>query len=383
MTTEKTTRSPRALRFAEAGILFVLMLAIVVTIGVKMGNDKPVAVTAVERPDNAALAAAVIEARQEAASAETVAAPTPETFVADEQPVAADPLARYATATPAVIYQDGEAAYYDRDYDSAADLFTLYTEQRPANAWGHYMLGLALWKSGAVVEAETALAVAIDLKPDHVKSLVNMARVRLELARADEALAPVEDALSIDPEYTDGYRVLGRVLHTLGRSDEALDAYHEALARRSDDPWSLNNLGLIHLEMNAPEAALAPLARAAELAPETAVILNNLGMALERTGHAEQAALAYEVAADAGHAKADVSLARLEAFLADGGTAGETLDLAALAASFEALPRYAAESAGINGVVDDAPDSTMSADADSAVVADEEPTAVALGDGGL
>ena len=137
MTTEKTTRSPRALRFAEAGILFVLMLAIVVTIGVKMGNDKPVAVTAVERPDNAALAAAVIEARQEAASAETVAAPTPETFVADEQPVAADPLARYATATPAVIYQDGEAAYYDRDYDSAADLFTLYTEQRPANAWGH------------------------------------------------------------------------------------------------------------------------------------------------------------------------------------------------------------------------------------------------------
>jgi tetratricopeptide (TPR) repeat protein len=385
MTTEKKTHSPRALRFAEAGILFVLLLAVVVTIGVKMnGGDETAAIAETERVDTAELAAAVIEAREAAEASEPVAmltADVEEPAQETADPAIADPLARYDDASPTVIYQDGEAAYFARSYDEAADLFELYVERRPENAWGRYMLGLSLWKAGASEDAETALAAALDLRPDHVKSLVNLARVRLDLARPDDALPPVEDAIAIDPEYTDGYRVLGRVLHVLGRNDEAVDAYHEALARRSDDPWSLNNLGLIHIESDAPEAALAPLARAAALAPETAVILNNLGMALERSGHTEQAADTYALASD--HAKAAANLARLEAFIADGAPAGETLDLAALAASFEAMPRYAAGSADINGVVDDAPDSTMNVDADPAVVADDTSTAVALGDGGL
>jgi len=381
MTTEKKTHSPRSLRFAEAGILFALLLAVVVTIGVKMNADDPAPVVEAAVMDNSELAAAVIEARQDDTTAEPVAMLTTDAEVPVEEPVVVNPLARYEAATPTVIYQDGEAAYFARDYDEAADLFEMYVERRPENAWGRYMHGLSLWKAGATEEAETALNAAVGLRPDHVKSLVNLARVRLDLARDDDALPPVEAALVIDPEYTDGYRVLGRVLHNLGRDDEAVDAYHEALARRSDDPWSLNNLGLIHIEMDAPETALAPLARAAVLAPETAVILNNLGMALERSGHTEQAADTYALAD--GHAKAAANLARLEAFIADGAVAGETLDLAALAASFETAPRYAAESADINGVVDDAPDSTMNVDADSAVVAEESPTAVALGDGGL
>lgn len=291
---------------------------------------------------------------------------------------------RYADAAASVVYEDGEAAYFAREYDEAADLFELYAERRPENAWGHYMLGLSLWKADALGDAEDALVRSLELDPDHVKSLVNLARVRLASNLAEQALAPVEQALAVDPDYSDGYRVLGRVLHTLERRDEATDAYHEALARRADDPWSLNNLGLILIEQDACDAALAPLARAAELAPDVAVIANNLGIALERTGRTAQAAEIYLTAADAGHAKAVVSLARVETLIADGGDAGDTLDLAVVAASFTALPRYAAGSAGNDEAVAHAPDATASADADSAAVAVEEPesSTVALGGGG-
>ena len=374
MTTETKKHSKRSLKFAEAGILFVLLLGVIIAVGVKMGGgDEPVVVT--QAPDTRAMADAVVEAAEivvEEPAVEEIVEPEPA-----PEPTLAE---RYdASVSPTVIYQDGESAYFDRSYDEASDLFAIYTERRPNNAWGHYMLGLSLWKAGAAEDAEIALVRSLDLSPDHVKSLVNLARVRLELARADEALLPVETALAIDPEYTDGYRVLGRVLHNLDRRDEAVDAYHEALFRRADDAWALNNVGLILLEMDRPAEALAPLARAAGLAPETAVIANNLGMALERAGHAAQAVEAYTTAADAGHAKAEVSLARLEDFIAAGGSAGETLDLAAVAASFEALPRYAAESAGNDGAVDHAPDSTASAVADSAAVA--EASEVALGGG--
>ncbi len=38
-------------------------------------------------------------------------------------------------------FADGEAAYRARKYADATAIFEGYTERRPANAWGHYMLG--------------------------------------------------------------------------------------------------------------------------------------------------------------------------------------------------------------------------------------------------
>ena len=45
-------------------------------------------------------------------------------------------------------FSDGEAAYNAGKFGDAVKLFDQYTEQKPKNEWGHYMLGLSAWKAG-------------------------------------------------------------------------------------------------------------------------------------------------------------------------------------------------------------------------------------------
>jgi tetratricopeptide (TPR) repeat protein len=76
----------------------------------------------------------------------------------------------------------------------------------------------------------------------------------------------------------------------------------------------MNNMGLLLINEGKYDAALGPLARATELRPDVATFQNNLGVALERSGHVAQAAEAFRAAlvADAGYEKAKVSLQRVE-----------------------------------------------------------------------
>ncbi len=334
-TRTETKHDPRKLKLAEAGILFVLILGVVIAVGVNISS----------RNENTEVAEAIVVEETALMEESVVVAAEP---VEPEQPgvvevTVTEPAPLYADNAPASeIYRDGEAAYRDKAYDEAVDIFAVYTERRPENAWGFYMYGLSQWKAGAAEEAEISLRVALDIAPDHTKSLVNLARVLLTQGRADDALPVVAAAAGLMPGDAGIMRLTGRVLHNLDRRDEAIDAYHEALAVDLDDAWSLNNLGLLLIETDRCDEALAPLARAVTLAADNAIFQNNLGMALERTGHSGQAVAAYTaaLAADANYAKADVSLARVEE-VADAQTDATPVDLIAMAATFTVTPEAA------------------------------------------
>jgi tetratricopeptide (TPR) repeat protein len=221
--------------------------------------------------------------------------------------------------TGPVSFGDGQAAYQARKYSDATAIFDRYTTERPANAWGHYMLGLSAWKSGDLAKSEQAFEKALSVDPRHVKSLVNLSRVFIEQKRHDEAVERLSRAAEIDPESTEVYRLLGRTYHTQGKTDEAVSAYRRAIELNELDAWSLNNLGLVFLETERADEALPLLTKATELRPEVPVFHNNLGMALEHTGRFRAAATAYKaaLAADPGYDKAKRNLARVEAVQGD------------------------------------------------------------------
>jgi Tfp pilus assembly protein PilF len=125
--------------------------------------------------------------------------------------------------------------------------------------------------------------------------------------------------------------VKARVESALGRRDSAEASYRVALSIDPTDSWSMNNLGLLLIDEGRYEEALQPLARAVELRPESPAFANNLGVALERTGHAGSAAIAYQsaLAADSTYAKAQKSLARVYGMQDD-----MPIDVAQLAAEF-------------------------------------------------
>lgn len=248
-------------------------------------------------------------------------------------PVAAKLTPRPAVTGP-VSFGDAETAFREQRYGDAVDLFTVYTDDRPENAWGQYMLGLSAWKAGDPDRAERAFEYALALDPTHVKSLLNLSRVLLETDRPEQALEEINRVLDLDSVSVDGHRLLGRARHAVGDPEGAIEAYKRAIVLDDRDAWSMNNLGYVLITQSRFEEALLPLARATELQDGVAVFQNNLGIALERTGHLPAAAEAYRTAlvVDPEYDKARTSLARVEAQVTE--TTDDTFDRVATAGRF-------------------------------------------------
>jgi Tfp pilus assembly protein PilF len=247
--------------------------------------------------------------------------------------------------TGPISFEEAESAYRDKRFEDAFGMFAVYVDERPENAWGHYMKGLAAWKAGRLTEAEGALIRALEIDPAHQKGLVNLARVYLEMDRPADALTQVKQALVLAPSTGSAHRVAGRVHAELGEVDAAIEAYRQALASDDHDAWAMNNLGLILIQQGRFEDALLPLARAVELREDVAVIHNNLGIALERSGYPGMAAEVYgkTLEIDSSYAKAETNLARVTTRIV--AAVEEDLDLAFLAQLFVSdMARWGEES---------------------------------------
>ena len=213
-----------------------------------------------------------------------------------------------------VTFELADSAYRGRRYDDATTLFKAYTESRPNNGWGFYMLGLSAWKSGDREQAESAFVQALAIDSTHVKSHLNLSRVLLEEGKTDSALVHIEQAIALDSTSSEPRRLQGRAFEAQGKTDDAIVAYQRAIVTDDSDTWAMNNLGMLYVRVGRYEDAIGPLARANEIADKVATFRNNLGMALELTGRFEQSAEQYRaaVAIEGTYGKAVSNLQRVE-----------------------------------------------------------------------
>ena len=160
-----------------------------------------------------------------------------------------------------------------------------------------------------------------------------------------EAIAQKHAAIATYFRSGEGLRLLGRARYELKEIPEAIDAYQQAIALDERDVWAMNNLGLIYIQQDRSDIALPILARAVELRSNSPVFQNNLGTALERTGHFAAAGKAYEavLAADSTYGKAGVSLERVRGLIDT--SVVNTVDLTELAEAFRLQIRMWGETA--------------------------------------
>ena len=345
---ELSPAEERKIKVAQIGILVAMVLAVALFVGIRVSThsptDEPVvsatesvqsrpeAMTRIEEP--ATVTPASVEEATPAVEVQAQEAQAQEEAARTAQEAAAAPAVEQAPVT----YAQAEQTFRSGDYEEAAALFSRYVSDHETNAWGHYMLGLSEARAGDADAAEDAFLHALELKPDHLKSLVNYARVLISQDRNDEARTQLEMALAVNPASIEASRVLGRVQHNQGQLDQAENTYRDILESRVDDVWSLNNLGLVLIQQERFVEALAPLARAAGLDQTMACIQNNLGIALENSGYGEAAGQAYARAleCDADYEKASLNLARVQGMSDDALL--PAVDLAALAEGFQARP---------------------------------------------
>jgi tetratricopeptide (TPR) repeat protein len=231
------------------------------------------------------------------------------------QPTAGAPVSNGSTSTekPA-SFETADSAYREHRYGDARVLFKTYTESRPGNAWGFYMLGLSAWKSGDREQAESAFVQALTIDATHVKSHLNLSRVLLESGEPDSALVHIEAAIALDSTSSEPLRLQGRAFEALGKTDDAIVAYQRAIVQNDSDTWAMNNLGALYIRLGRFEDAIGPLARANEIEDKVATFHNNLGMALESTGRFEQSVEQYRaaLAIEGTYGKAVANLQRVE-----------------------------------------------------------------------
>jgi Flp pilus assembly protein TadD len=230
-------------------------------------------------------------------------------------------------------FADGEAAYQAQDYATASQIFARYADERPGNAWGHFMLGLSSWKNGDLRQAESAFGKALEIDPGHVKSLVNVSRVFIEQGRSEDALDTLMKAADLEPTSGVVHRLFGRAFAARQQTADAEAAYRRAIELDDRDAWAMNNLGLLLIEDKRADEAVPLLARAIQIRNDVSLFQNNLGMALEHTGHFAGAAQAYSGAltVDPAYEKARQNLARVEMVKA---APMEPFDLGAAARQF-------------------------------------------------
>jgi len=153
----------------------------------------------------------------------------------------------------------------------------------------------------------------------------------------------------------------------MDETGKAVDSYRKAIRIDNDHVWSMNNLGLIYIREGRFEEALPPLARAAVIRDDIAVFQNNLGMALENTGHYREAENAYAAAVtmDKSYDRAYNNLCRVE--LLEEGPVSESIDLAAIAESY-IIRINSSEQSEVAGPVLPQPADSLAVETASAVV---------------
>ena len=252
--------------------------------------------------------------------------PGPATF---EAVAVSEPAKDETLATPDWTgdpWQVGVKAFEQRDDELAVKALRAAVAQKEQSGYRHYVYALALRRSGDVHAATVELERSLELSPAAAKTWIALARCEIDRGEMGAARDAVDHALELDLESADAWHLLGRVELGDGSPEHAEAAFAKALERNPEHAWASNNLGYARILQERFAEAVSPLQDAVASGQPEAVFFNNLGIALERTGHEQLAALSFAHAVVMGHGPAESSMARVEARLGASGQAFAAVD---------------------------------------------------------
>jgi len=141
-------------------------------------------------------------------------------------------------------------------------------------------LGAALDESGKLDQAKECFAKALEIKPDHLQSLFNLALLSIKSGDVASAQQQLEFVLSRSPRHARAHYNLANILDEQGDTAGAYSHYVEALKIQPDYAEAHNNLAILLLKHGQPDDALSHFREALKCNPDYLDALNNLAWIL-------------------------------------------------------------------------------------------------------
>ncbi len=161
---------------------------------------------------------------------------------------------------------DEALAGYSRVIASAPDL-----------ADGYVYRGMILMERGRLDRAQADLDHALQLAPRTALALSYRSRLRFLQGQLNAALVDADAAIAADPSQAySAYMVRGAVMAGHGRLADGLAAYQQASKLEPGDPEAMAAIGLVHLAMRNPTAALEDFDKALALGPTNPAALQGV-----------------------------------------------------------------------------------------------------------
>jgi len=153
--------------------------------------------------------------------------------------------------------------------------------------------------------ASERLLQILEVLPDNVAILSNLAFVEMQLERLDMAQTRLQKALDLDPNYVNAHMLLGMLQAEKQNPEEALNYLSKGAAIQPENPQIQNQLGVVLSELGQREAAETAFRKAVALQPSHAEAHINLALvyASQEPASPKLAMYHYQLALDAGHDK--------------------------------------------------------------------------------
>ena len=224
------------------------------------------------------------------------------------------------------------ARTFDRnlDYASPIAMWNDVLDTAPHNARAHYGLGVAVADRGDLRQAAIHYDRALEIAPDYVDVIANLADLRIKEGKLGEALDHYRRALEIAPDFARAHNNLGNLLTSQGDHAGAADHFRHAL--RIDPRFSEahNNLGNFLEHEGRLDEAATHYQEAIRFKPDHVEAHTNLGVVLQQQGDLAQAVVHYEhsLALRPGFAEAHLNLGNVLLMQGDDTQAAEHLQQA-------------------------------------------------------
>ena len=202
---------------------------------------------------------------------------------------------KLAPASQEVLYDFGVTALHLKLILDALPAFEELQRRRPDHPPYIYMLAAARLHKGEKGMAETLLRRYVGLRPADAAGHYLLGVALNSLNRFAEARAAFERSLALGPNAEAEY-MLGLISNNEGDSAGAVRWLERALKADPAHAAALGELGVAHARQNNYEAARASLERAVELNPKDLRAAHQLGLVYAKLGERERAGRMFALA---------------------------------------------------------------------------------------